>query len=88
MRGVLVFSIYIPLLHVVLRFAMILDNVAFTHDIILLLSFTHQIGISCCFYPCEILLSHIPIPARGKDKKEQLHLGRKLAICDVIVMLK
>ena len=22
-----------------------------------------------CFYPCEIFLSHIPLPALGKDKK-------------------
>ena len=22
-----------------------------------------------CFYPCEIFLSHTPIPALGKDKK-------------------
>ena len=22
-----------------------------------------------CFYPCEIILCHIPVPARGKDKK-------------------
>ena len=26
----------------------------------------------CCFYPCELLLS---VPARGKDKKEELHVG-------------
>ena len=22
-----------------------------------------------CFYPCEIVLFHLPVPARGKDKK-------------------
>ena len=32
-------------------------------------------------------LSHIPVPARGKDKNEQPHLGH-WSICDVIVMLK
>ena len=36
-------------------------------------------------------LSHIPVPARGKDKKRttarQLHAGHT-SICDVIVMLK
>ena len=24
-----------------------------------------------CFYPCELILSHIPVPARGKDKKQR-----------------
>ena len=32
-------------------------------------------------------LSHIPVPALGKDKKEQLHTDCKL-ISDIIVMLK
>ena len=39
-----------------------------------------------CFYPCEIFLSHKPIPALGKDKKnKQPHSGRT-SIRDVIVM--
>ena len=44
-----------------------------------------------CFYPYETILSHIPIPASGKDKNRtavrQPHAGR-MSICDVIVMLK
>ena len=40
-----------------------------------------------CFYTCEIILSQIPIPAQGKDKKGQPHAGRTLSH-DVIVMLK
>ena len=44
----------------------------------------HQIGIS-------IILSHIPIPARGKDKKRTAarwpHAGRT-SFRDVIIMLK
>ena len=32
-----------------------------------------------CFYQREIFLSHIPIPARGKDKKEQPYVGHTLA---------
>ena len=40
-----------------------------------------------CFYPCEIFLSHILIPALGKDKKEQPHAG-PTSIPEVIVMLK
>ena len=44
-----------------------------------------------CFYPCEIILSHTPVPALGKDKKWiaacHPHAGRT-SICDVIVMLK
>ena len=44
-----------------------------------------------CFYPCKIILSHIPVPARGKDKKRtatrQPHAFRT-SICDVIVGLK
>ena len=28
-----------------------------------------------CFYTCEIILSHLLVPARGEDKK-QLHAGR------------
>ena len=41
-----------------------------------------------CFYPCKIFLSHTPVPALGKDKKnEQPHAGRT-SIRDVIVMLK
>ena len=39
----------------------------------------------------EIILSHIPVPVHGKDKKltaaNQPHTGGK-SICDVIVMLK
>ena len=40
-----------------------------------------------CFNPCEIILSHIPVPAHGKDKNEEPHAGRT-SIHDVIVMLK
>ena len=40
-----------------------------------------------CFYTCEIILSHIPVPASGKHKKEQPHAGRT-SILDIIVMLK
>ena len=44
-----------------------------------------------CFYPCEIFLSHTPIPALGKGKKRTAarhpHVGR-MSILDVIVMLK
>ena len=40
---------------------------------------------------CEIILSHIPVPARGKDKRQtaarRLHAGCTV-ICDVIVMFK
>ena len=32
-----------------------------------------------CCYPCEIILSYLPISAVGKIKKEQLHIGRMLA---------
>ena len=43
----------------------------------------------CCFYPCEIILSHIPIP--GKDKKQtaacQQHAGC-MSISDIILMVK
>ena len=43
------------------------------------------------FYPCWIILSHIPIPALGKDKKKtaarRLRAGGTL-IRDVIVMSK
>ena len=39
-----------------------------------------------CFYPCEIILSHIPVPARGKDKNEQPHVNRT-SIRDVITSL-
>ena len=31
-------------------------------------SFLHDWDFRC-FYPCGINLSHIPVPARGKDKK-------------------
>ena len=44
-----------------------------------------------CFYPCEIFLSHTPIPALGKDIKRTAarrpHAGR-MSIRDVIIMLK
>ena len=41
-----------------------------------------------CFYLFEIiLLSHITVPARGKDKSEQLHAGGT-SIYNVIVMIK
>ena len=44
-----------------------------------------------CFYPCEIFLSRIPVPALGKDKKLlaacRPHAGRT-SIRDIIVMLK
>ena len=30
-------------------------------------------------YPCEIILSHIPIPALGKDKNEQPHVDHTQA---------
>ena len=43
-----------------------------------------------CFNQSEIILSHIPIPAHGKDKKnEQQHAGRMLirdVICNVKIM--
>ena len=39
-----------------------------------------------CFQWCEIILSHIPVPARGKDKNEQQQVGCT-SIRD-IVMLK
>ena len=43
------------------------------------------------FYPCEIFLSYIPVPALGKDKNRtsarRPHAGR-MSILDVIVMLK
>ena len=42
---------------------------------------------SRCFYPCEIILSHISVSAHGKDKNEQSHIGCT-SIHDVIVMLK
>ena len=45
----------------------------------------------CCFYPCEIILSHIPVPAREKGKNRtaarRQYAGRTL-IRDVIKMLK
>ena len=51
----------------------------------------YQIGISVVFYPCEMILSHIPLPARGKDKKRiatrRLHADCTL-IHNVIVMSK
>ena len=41
-----------------------------------------------CFYPCELFVSHTPIGAPGKDKKQtaarQPHAGRT-SIRDVIV---
>ena len=40
-----------------------------------------------CFYPCEIILSHIPVPAHGKDKKRTI-TRRPALIGDIIVMLK
>ena len=40
-----------------------------------------------CFYPFEIILSHIPVPTRGKDKNEQLHVGRTLAVCQSMMSL-
>ena len=43
---------------------------------------SHQIGISDVFTH----VSHIPVPARGKDKNEQPHV--RTLIRDVIVMLK
>ena len=43
------------------------------------------------FYPCELILSHIPVPARREDKKRTAarrpHAGRT-SIRYVIVMLK
>ena len=45
----------------------------------------------CCFCPCEIILSHIPITACGIDKNRtaacQPHAGCR-SICEVIVMFK
>ena len=40
-----------------------------------------------CFYPCEIILFHIPVPARGKIKNEQPHVGRTLAACRSLTSL-
>ena len=33
----------------------------------------------CCFYPCEMIISQIPVPAPGKDKNEQPHVVHTLA---------
>ena len=53
--------------------------------------FSHTRSGYPLFYPCEIILSHIPVPARVKDKKRTAarrpHAGRT-SIRDVIVMLK
>ena len=40
-----------------------------------------------CFYSCEIILSHIPIPALRKDKNGKPHAGGT-SIRDVSVLLK
>ena len=42
------------------------------------------------FYPCEIFLSHIPLPALGKEKKNEQQRPQAgcMSICDAIVMLK
>ena len=32
-----------------------------------------------CSYPCEIILSHIPVPAHGKDKNKQPQVRNTLA---------
>ena len=45
----------------------------------------------CCFYPCEIILPHIPIPGHGKDRNQTATRWRHAgctSICDVIEMLK
>ena len=44
---------------------------------ILLLSHTRS-GLPL-FYPCEITLPHIPVPAHEKDKNEQSHVNQTLA---------
>ena len=53
--------------------------------------FSHTRSGFPLFYPCEIILSYIPVPARGKDEKRTAarrpHAGR-MSIRDVIVMLK
>ena len=46
----------------------------------------HQIEISVVFTNV-IILSHIPVPARGKDKKQQPNAGRT-SMSDIIIMLK
>ena len=47
--------------------------------------------LRCFYYPCEIILSHIPVPAHRKDKKQTApcmpHASHAL-IHDVIIMLK
>ena len=47
---------------------------------------------TCCFYPCEIFLSHIPIQTREKDKKKRAAERRlrasRTSFRDVILMLK
>ena len=40
-----------------------------------------------CYNPCEIFLSHTPVPALGKDINEQPHVCHT-SIRDVIVLLK
>ena len=42
-----------------------------------------------CFYPCVIFLSHLPVPARGKDKKTATRWPRsgRTLIRDVNVIL-
>ena len=53
-------------------------------------SFLHDRDFRC-FYPCGINLSHIPVPARGKDKKRtvvrQSH-GSCTSFHDATVLLK
>ena len=41
----------------------------------------------CCFYPCKIILYHIPETARGKDKNEKPHVSHT-SIRDFILTLK
>ena len=41
-----------------------------------------------CVYPCEIFLSHIPVPALGENKKNEQPHSCRTSFCDAIVMLK
>ena len=40
-----------------------------------------------CFYPWEIILPHIPVPVRGKNKTEQVQVGHT-SFLDHIVIIK
>ena len=46
--------------------------------------FSHTGSGFSLFYPCEIIPSHIPVPAGGKDKKT----NSRTSALDVIVMFK